>query len=45
MPIAITDDHQELAATVRGVLTSHKTLPGRPGPARGRRGAPSFVLG
>jgi 3-oxochol-4-en-24-oyl-CoA dehydrogenase len=24
MPIAITDDHQELAATVRGVLTSHK---------------------
>jgi 3-oxochol-4-en-24-oyl-CoA dehydrogenase len=26
MPIAITDDHQELAATVRGVLTSHKAL-------------------
>jgi alkylation response protein AidB-like acyl-CoA dehydrogenase len=26
MPIAITDDHQELAASVRGVLTSHKTL-------------------
>ncbi|HEY3842530.1 MAG TPA: acyl-CoA dehydrogenase [Acidimicrobiales bacterium] len=26
MPIAITDDHQELAASVRGVLTSHKAL-------------------
>jgi len=26
MPIAITDDHQELAATVRGVLTAHKAL-------------------
>jgi alkylation response protein AidB-like acyl-CoA dehydrogenase len=26
MPIAITDDHQELAASVRGVLTGHKTL-------------------
>jgi hypothetical protein len=26
MPIAITDDHQELASTVRGVLTSHKAL-------------------
>ena len=26
MPIAITDEHQELAATVRGVLTSHKAL-------------------
>jgi alkylation response protein AidB-like acyl-CoA dehydrogenase len=26
MPIAITDDHQELAASVRGVLTSHKSL-------------------
>jgi alkylation response protein AidB-like acyl-CoA dehydrogenase len=26
MPIAITDDHQELAATVRGVLTAHKSL-------------------
>ena len=24
MPIAITDEHQELASTVRGVLTSHK---------------------
>ncbi len=26
MPIAITDDHQELGASVRGVLASHKTL-------------------
>jgi alkylation response protein AidB-like acyl-CoA dehydrogenase len=26
MPIAITDDHQELGATVRGVLTAHKAL-------------------
>jgi len=26
MPIAITDDHQELASTVRGVLTAHKAL-------------------
>jgi 3-oxochol-4-en-24-oyl-CoA dehydrogenase len=26
MPIAITDEHQELAATVRGVLTSHNAL-------------------
>jgi alkylation response protein AidB-like acyl-CoA dehydrogenase len=26
MPIAITDEHQELAASVRGVLTSHKAL-------------------
>ncbi|HVB92482.1 MAG TPA: acyl-CoA dehydrogenase [Acidimicrobiales bacterium] len=26
MPIAITDEHQELGATVRGVLTSHKAL-------------------
>jgi 3-oxochol-4-en-24-oyl-CoA dehydrogenase len=26
MPIAITDEHQELASTVRGVLTAHKTL-------------------
>src|ERR1700722_2295782 len=26
MPIAISDDHQELAATVRGVLTAHKAL-------------------
>jgi alkylation response protein AidB-like acyl-CoA dehydrogenase len=26
MPIAITDDHQELAASVRGVLTSHNAL-------------------
>src|SRR5271170_2147095 len=26
MSIAITDDHQELAATVRGVLTAHKAL-------------------
>jgi hypothetical protein len=26
MPIAITDEHQELASTVRGVLTSHKAL-------------------
>jgi alkylation response protein AidB-like acyl-CoA dehydrogenase len=26
MPIAITDEHQELAATVRGVLTAHKAL-------------------
>ncbi len=26
MPIAITDEHQELASTVRSVLTSHKTL-------------------
>ena len=26
MPIAITDDHSELAASVRGVLTSHKAL-------------------
>ena len=26
MPIAITDDHQELGASVRGVLTSHKAL-------------------
>jgi alkylation response protein AidB-like acyl-CoA dehydrogenase len=26
MPIAITDEHQELASSVRGVLTSHKTL-------------------
>ena len=26
MPIAITDEHQELASTVRGVLTAHKAL-------------------
>ncbi len=26
MPIAITDEHQELGASVRGVLTSHKAL-------------------
>src|SRR5580698_1838324 len=26
MPIAITDDHQELGSTVRGVLTAHKTM-------------------
>ncbi len=26
MPIAITDEHQELGATVRGVLTAHKAL-------------------
>ena len=26
MPIAITDEHQELGATVRGVLTSHRAL-------------------
>jgi alkylation response protein AidB-like acyl-CoA dehydrogenase len=26
MPIAITDEHQELASSVRGVLTSHKAL-------------------
>ena len=26
MSIAITDEHQELATTVRGVLTSHKAL-------------------
>jgi alkylation response protein AidB-like acyl-CoA dehydrogenase len=26
MPIAITEEHQELAATVRGVLTAHKAL-------------------
>jgi alkylation response protein AidB-like acyl-CoA dehydrogenase len=26
MPIAITDDHQELASSVRGVLTAHKAL-------------------
>jgi hypothetical protein len=26
MPIAITEDHQELGATVRGVLTAHKAL-------------------
>jgi 3-oxochol-4-en-24-oyl-CoA dehydrogenase len=26
MPIAITDEHQELASTVRAVLTSHKAL-------------------
>src|SRR3984885_5563744 len=26
MAIAITDDHQELGASVRGVLTSHKAL-------------------
>ena len=26
MPIAITDEHQELGATVRGVLTAHDAL-------------------
>jgi alkylation response protein AidB-like acyl-CoA dehydrogenase len=26
MPIAITDEHQELGASVRGVLTAHKSL-------------------
>jgi alkylation response protein AidB-like acyl-CoA dehydrogenase len=26
MPIAITDEHQELASSVRGVLTAHKAL-------------------
>ena len=26
MPIAITDEHQELGATVRGVLTAHGAL-------------------
>ncbi len=26
MPIAITDEHQELGATVRGVLTAHGSL-------------------
>ena len=44
MPIAITDEHQELGATVRGVLTRSRRTGGQPGPARGRRRAAPVVL-
>ena len=44
MPIAITDDHQELASTVRGVLAAHKALQAARALLEVDRGAPSLLL-